>query len=84
MFVVPKFCTEQLRGVRVIIFVLMALFGVVPIIHLFQIYGLNNQHLMHSIKEVAFMYLLYGIGTLFYVVRLPERWFRKKFDIWVF
>jgi adiponectin receptor len=32
---------------------------------------------------VALMFLLYGAGLLFYLLRIPERWYPGHFDYWL-
>lgn len=34
-------------------------------------------------KIIAFLGLLYITGAAFYALRVPERWFPGKFDLWV-
>eukprot|EP01080_Neovahlkampfia_damariscottae_P011826 gene11826-5157_t len=81
-FLTPDFSTEAYRGFRLTIFSAFALFGVVPIVHMYTIYGLSNGWLNAKMTRVLYMYLIYACGALFYLVRIPERLVKFKFDHW--
>src|SRR5690606_25355693 len=82
LFLIPEFSKESYRIFRIFLFGSLALFGVIPIVHLFWMHGFNNDKLT-GIMMAMNTYLLYGLATFFYAVRLPERFFPKRFDIWV-
>ena len=81
-FLTPEFSTETYRGFRLKVFSSFALFGVVPILHLFYIYGFNNSWLNNKMTRIFYTYLIYGCGALFYLIRMPERFIKLKFDHW--
>jgi len=73
----PRCLTTEFRVVRVLIFLAMGFFGLVPTAHLFF-------HLNHL--PIIFWYLiamgaLYVLGAAIYVTQVPERFAPGRFDI---
>jgi len=71
---------DPIRIVRIVIFVSMAAFGIIPAFHIVYIY-LGNFHLVQDhIINLLYTYLLYLIGVIFYSSKFPEKKFTKVFD----
>jgi adiponectin receptor len=78
-----KFSTPQLRPVRAGVFMAFGLSGVIPAIHYVCMEGWFNDISRASLGWLVLMGLLYILGAMFYALRIPERWFPGKFDLWV-
>jgi len=81
MFLIPKFSNEKYTMFRVMIFGSTALFGIIPVIHLFYMYGFNNPIFLRKIFAVGEMYIFYGIAAAFYATKIPERFRPGWFDL---
>jgi predicted membrane channel-forming protein YqfA (hemolysin III family) len=57
--------------------------GIVPAIHYVWMEGWFSKISQASLGWLVLMGLLYILGALFYALRVPERWFPGKCDIWV-
>lgn len=77
-----KFSTPQLRPVRAGVFMAFGLSGVIPAIHYVYMEGWFNDISRASLGWLVLMGLLYILGAMFYALRIPERWFPGKFDLW--
>lgn len=56
--------------------------GIVPAIHYGITEGWFSQVSKASLGWLVLMGLLYILGAMFYALRVPERWFPGKCDIW--
>ena len=56
--------------------------GCVPIAHMYLTEGIGGVA-GFPLKALVVMECWYGAGTVFYVSHWPEKYFPKKFDIWV-
>lgn len=65
------------------VFIVFGLSGVVPAIHYVFVEGWFNKIALASLGWLSLMGSLYIIGALIYVMRIPERFFPGKCDIWV-
>lgn len=81
----------SMQPVRVLLFACTAASGVIPLVHhRFFIPHIEHvfPHLEHSTPTSAIhdsinlMYLMFGIGLVFYLTKFPERWWPGKFDFW--
>lgn len=77
-----KFSAPHWRPVRAGVFSAFGLSGVVPAIHYIFMEGLFSHISRKSIGWLALMGGLYILGALVYALRIPEKWFPGKFDIW--
>lgn len=77
-----KFAQPSLRPVRAGVFMAFGLSGVVPAIHYIIMEGWVSKISKASIGWLVLMGLLYILGAVFYALRVPERWFPGKCDIW--
>ena len=57
--------------------------GVVPAVHYSVAEGWLKALSQASLGWLILMGFLYILGTMFYALRIPERFFPGKFDIWV-
>lgn len=57
--------------------------GIIPAIHYVLMEGWISKVSQASLGWLILMGLLYILGALFYALRVPERWFPGKCDIWV-
>ncbi|KAK7604851.1 hypothetical protein V9T40_006037 [Parthenolecanium corni] len=78
-----RFSHPQLRPLRTSVFIVFGLSGVVPAIHYVFVEGWFNKIALASLGWLSLMGSLYIIGALIYVMRIPERFFPGKCDIWV-
>lgn len=80
-----KFSEKSYRWLRVSVFILFGISGIIPGIHWLT---LNHEiffvetALRHSFYRLILMGALYLIGTMLYAFRIPERFFPGKCDIW--
>ncbi|KAH8383561.1 hypothetical protein KR009_009314 [Drosophila setifemur] len=77
-----KFSEPALRPLRAGVFMSFGLSGVIPAIHYSIMEGWFSQMSRASLGWLILMGLLYITGALLYALRVPERWFPGKFDIW--
>ncbi|XP_027356938.1 heptahelical transmembrane protein 4-like [Abrus precatorius] len=76
----PFFQKSEFRKYRASLFFLMGFSGVAPIIHKLILHKHQPEALQTTGYEIL-MGVLYGLGALIYVTRIPERWMPGKFDI---
>ncbi|XP_025829298.1 adiponectin receptor protein-like, partial [Agrilus planipennis] len=78
-----KFSEPAWRPFRAAVFMTFGLSGIVPAIHYGVVEGwFSNYMSQKSLGWLCLMGLLYIMGALMYALRVPERWFPGKFDIW--
>ena len=65
------------------VFVGLGLSGVIPALHFVITDGFWHAVNKASLGWLALMAVLYIVGAVIYAVRIPERFFPGKFDIWV-
>lgn len=78
-----KFSEPNLRPLRAGVFASFGLSGIVPAIHYSLMEGWFSQISQATLGWLILMGCLYIIGAMFYALRVPERWFPGKFDLWV-
>ncbi len=77
-----KFATPQFRPLRFCVFVLFGLYGGIPFVHIFLRDGYAVSTDAYSLWGFVCMGAVYIFGASLYVMRIPERFFPGKFDIW--
>ncbi|XP_011184347.1 adiponectin receptor protein [Zeugodacus cucurbitae] len=77
-----KFSEPGLRPLRAGVFMSFGLSGIIPAIHYSLMEGWFSKISQASLGWLILMGLLYILGALLYALRVPERWFPGKFDIW--
>lgn len=77
-----KFDRPKFRPLRYAVFVLFGLYGCIPTAHLIVVHGLASAWEKFPGLGLGLMALLYISGATLYVLRIPERFFPGKFDIW--
>ncbi|XP_067616576.1 adiponectin receptor protein [Eurosta solidaginis] len=77
-----KFSEPALRPLRAGVFMSFGLSGIIPAIHYSLMEGWFSQISQASLGWLILMGLLYILGAMLYALRVPERWFPGKFDIW--
>lgn len=77
-----KFATPAYRPLRFGVFVLFGLYGSIPSIQIFIRDGYELSALAYSMWGMVIMAATYIFGATLYVLRIPERLFPGKFDIW--
>lgn len=65
------------------VFISFGLSGVIPALHFVITDGFWHAVNKASLGWLALMAVLYIVGAIIYAVRIPERFFPGKFDIWV-
>ncbi|XP_046447047.1 adiponectin receptor protein-like [Daphnia pulex] len=78
----PRFGEPRYRFLRAGVFLSFGLSGVIPAVHYSVQEGWIKALNQASLGWLILMGLLYIIGTMFYALRIPERFFPGKFDIW--
>ncbi|XP_044762759.1 adiponectin receptor protein isoform X3 [Coccinella septempunctata] len=78
-----EFSRSEWRHVRAGLFVLFGLSGVVPAIHFGMLEGWFTNIFQKSLESMLLMGLCYIVGTMLYALRVPERFYPGKFDIWL-
>lgn len=74
-----KFSKSQYRPLRAAVFLTFGLSAVVPALH----YGLvEGAQAYHCLRLTILMGVLYVSGALIYAIRIPERYWPGKFDMW--
>ncbi|XP_072156377.1 adiponectin receptor protein isoform X3 [Bemisia tabaci] len=77
-----KFSSPSLRSVRAGVFAAFGLSGIIPAIHYGYTEGWFNKVAQAYLGWLLLMGVLYILGALFYAMRVPERFFPGKCDIW--
>jgi len=77
-----KFSEPNLRPLRAGVFMSFGLSGIIPAVHYVLMEGYISKISQSSLGWLCLMGLLYILGALFYALRVPERWFPGKFDLW--
>ncbi|XP_022864582.1 heptahelical transmembrane protein 2-like [Olea europaea var. sylvestris] len=76
----PALSSGRFRGFRAALFLSMGFSGVIPAAHALILHWDHPQILVALGYEIA-MGLLYAVGAVFYVTKIPERWKPGTFDI---
>ena len=77
------------KVIKSVVMLLYGLFNLIPIFHEYQLYKnmINidgfNIDVMNEINGLLYMLLFFILGLGFYYSGFPERFFPKKFDIWM-
>ncbi|KAJ2785758.1 hypothetical protein H4R18_000304 [Coemansia javaensis] len=77
----PHLQKPSLRWMRPVVFVSIALSGVVPVCHYTVAHGLAASARTIGLYYMLGMGALYVAGTVLYAFSIPERWFPGLFDI---
>ena len=77
----PRFRTRAYRTRRVLTYFLLGASAIVPFIHAVYLHGWSRQNPKMSITNFMGLALLNGTGAMIYGLRIPERWFPKRFDM---
>lgn len=76
----PVFDRPEYRNIRTGLFLGMGLSGAAPILHKL-IWFWHQPEAVHTTGYEILMGIFYGMGSLIYATRIPERWMPGKFDI---
>ncbi|KZV33980.1 heptahelical transmembrane protein 2-like [Dorcoceras hygrometricum] len=76
----PSLSSGDYRGFRAALFLCMGFSGVIPAAHGVLLHW-DHPHIIGSLGYEIAMGTLYGLGAVFYVTRIPERWRPGAFDI---
>lgn len=76
-FQIPKY-----RTLRFAVFFIFGLYGLVPFLHILIRDGYTLSMQAYSLWGILAMGGTYSLGATLYVLRIPERFFPGKFDIW--
>lgn len=84
-FHMASYIFDNLRTIYICVgvFLSFGLSGVIPAVHYSVQEGWLKALDQASLGWLILMGLLYILGTMFYALRIPERFFPGKFDIWV-
>ncbi|XP_054708522.1 adiponectin receptor protein-like [Uloborus diversus] len=77
-----KFSEPQFRWLRAGVFAGFGLSGVIPAVHYLVVKGFLQAVYHASFGWLCLMGSLYLLGAAFYALRVPERFFPGKCDIW--
>lgn len=76
----PALSSSRFRAFRAALFLCMGFSGIVPATHALVLHWEHPQ-ILASLGCEILMGVLYGVGAVFYVTRIPERWRPGAFDI---
>jgi len=76
------FATPKFRAMRAFVFVALGLSGAIPCAHYVILEGFYHAFSNASLGWLVLMAVLYISGACIYALRVPERFFPGKFDIW--
>lgn len=76
----PVFDRPEYRNIRTGLFLGMGLSGAGPILHKLILFW-HQPEAVHTTGYEILMGTFYGMGSLIYATRIPERWMPGKFDI---
>lgn len=76
----PDFQKPEHRSFRGFIFLILGLLGVIPVIHVSLTPESND--FATALMYFCLMGATYTVGVLIYVMRVPERFYPGKFDLW--
>ena len=77
----PKFRTPAIRPYRAVMYAGLGLSAVVFIIHGLVLHGWQVQRMRMGLDWMMAMGALNLTGAVAYAVRVPEKWYPKRFDI---
>ncbi|KAH8876342.1 Adiponectin receptor protein [Schistosoma japonicum] len=77
------FLSPTYRAARALLFIALGLSGVVPCVHYILIEGFWEGVSYSALGWLVLMAVLYISGATIYALRIPERLYPGKFDIWV-
>lgn len=77
-----KFAQPQFRPVRAGLFIALGLSGVIPAMHYVITDGFYDAVYNAALGWLVLMAVLYIVGAVIYAVRIPERIWPGRFDIW--
>jgi len=81
MFLSKKLSEERFTHFRVAVFGATGLFGLIPLLHMLCMHGLNDPVFLSKVYAVAEMYGWYGLAVLFYATKIPEKFKPGWFDV---
>lgn len=76
-----KFATPAFRAVRAGVFLALGCSGIIPIIHMMFIHGMERGSEQGAVGWLIVMGLSYIIGAILYALRVPERFFPGKCNL---
>jgi len=82
IIIIIRFATPVFRPIRAILFVTLGCFGLLPMVHFSIAWGWQN-----ALKELQIVYMgsggaSYIFGAFLYGIRVPERLFPGRCDLW--
>lgn len=80
---IPSFQSPSMRWFRGVLFLCLALLGIIPIVHLFFLYFIYSPQAYSFISAIPYLGLMafsYIFGVCIYISRVPERFYPGKFD----
>lgn len=80
---IEKFSVPEWRTFRAGLFICFGLSGIIPAVHYGFLEGWFNSVSLKSLAWLFLMGSLYIVGAVLYALRIPERFFPGKFDIWL-
>lgn len=76
-----KFATPAFRAIRAAVFLALGCSGIIPVVHMLFIYGIQRGSQQGAVGWLILMGLSYIIGALLYALRVPERFFPGKCNL---
>ncbi|MCJ1244285.1 hypothetical protein MMC30_001483 [Trapelia coarctata] len=78
----PAFRKPSTQPLRVLVFGSLAFSGLFTITHGLILHGWEGQSVRFPMWGIGLTLLFNSLGALAYATKFPERWFRRRFDIW--
>ncbi|XP_075243087.1 uncharacterized protein LOC142337618 [Convolutriloba macropyga] len=77
-----RFAAPKFRPLRAGLYIFLGLSALVPAVHFIAMYGVERSFYEASFGWMILMAILYISGACLYALRIPERFFPGKFDLW--
>lgn len=78
-----RFGTPEYRAVRALSFVIFGLSAIIPTIHYMCIMDWNEKLNISIVQSTFLLAFYYIFGAFLYAIRIPEKLFPGKCDIWI-
>ncbi|ESS67804.1 hypothetical protein TCDM_03525 [Trypanosoma cruzi Dm28c] len=82
MAALPSLRDAKFHWLRIMTYVATVMCGLVPTVH-YVFSTPHNAETMQTFVGVFLMFLFYGMGVLFYCLRIPERFYPGEFDFFL-
>lgn len=76
------FNTQRFYWPRMVLYSSLTSIGILPTVHMF--FGLpTNEQTLPLYRGMFLILIVYCVGMLIYIFKIPERWYPGRFDVWL-